>query len=136
VTAPHEWRSFLAAALAVFYGVAGVLHLLVPAPFVSIVPGWIPGAVLVVWLTGFAELLGALGLLIPQVRRYAGVALALYAVCVFPANIVHAVTSLGHADVRLWQWFYHLPRLALQPAFVWWALFASGFVSWPLARKP
>ena len=29
-------------------------------------------------------------------------------------------------------WWYHAPRLALQPVLVWWALFAGGVADWPL----
>lgn len=32
-------------------------------------------------------------------------------------------------------WWYHGPRLALQPVLVWWALFAGGVVTWPFARR-
>jgi hypothetical protein len=28
-------------------------------------------------------------------------------------------------------WAYHAPRLAFQPVFVWWALFAGDLVDWP-----
>ena len=113
---------------------AGVLHLIVPAPFVSIVPAWVPDAAAAVWLTGIVELLGALGVPLPRLRRFAGFALALYAICVFPANITHALVSLDSADVRTWQWFYHVPRLGFQPAIIWWSLFAGGIVSRPFAR--
>jgi hypothetical protein len=28
-------------------------------------------------------------------------------------------------------WWYHAPRLALQPVLAWWALFCVGAVDWP-----
>ncbi|WP_457584652.1 hypothetical protein [Ensifer canadensis] len=59
------WRGVASASLAIFYGIAGVLHLIFPGPFVSIVPAWAPDEAADVWLTGIAELLGALGLLLP-----------------------------------------------------------------------
>ena len=49
--------------------------------------------------------------------------LALYAVCVFPANIKHAIDDLSSGTgLPIW---YHAPRLLLQPLIVWWALWAS-----------
>ena len=51
-------------------------------------------------------------------------ALALYAIAVFPANIHHAQLDLGSAHPVLGLW-YHIPRLALQPALVWLALWVS-----------
>ena len=112
--------------LAALYLAAGTLHLAFPAPFLSITPDWVPWAPLVIRLTGLAEICGAIGLCIPRLRRAAGIGLALYAACVFPANIKHAIDDPG--------WWYHGPRLALQPVIIWWALWASGVTDWPFRR--
>jgi uncharacterized membrane protein len=53
---------------------------------------------------------------------------------VFPANIKHAIHDLGSATATL-GWWYHLPRLALQPVVVWWALFAGRVTRWPFAAR-
>ena len=121
---------------AVFLG-AGVLHLMVPGPFVRITPAWVPQPALVVALTGIAELLGAAGLMIPRLRIAAGWALAAYAVCVYPANIQHAMDGLASGTgqgVHL-GWAYHGPRLLLQPVIVWWCLWASTAIDWPFRRS-
>lgn len=39
-----------------------------------------------VWITGVAEIAGGLGLLWPPTQAAAGIALAVFLVCVFPAN--------------------------------------------------
>ncbi len=129
------WRMRCRAFLFVFYGAAGVLHIAFPAPFVAITPSWVPNAQAVIMLTGLCEIAGAIGLLVPALRRYAGVALAVYAVLVFPANIKHAVDSLSAPGASAWQWSYHVVRLPLQPVLVWLAAFAGGSVSWPLRSK-
>jgi uncharacterized membrane protein len=129
------WRRRCRIGLAVFYTVAGILHVFLPAPFLSITPGWVPDAGDVIFLTGLCEIAGAIGLLMPPVRRFAGVALALYAVLVFPANIKHALDSLGGPLVSPWQWLYHGVRLPLQPVIIWLAGFAGGSVSWPFQRS-
>jgi uncharacterized membrane protein len=67
-----------------------------------------------------------------KLRRAAGIGLALYAICVFPANIKHAFSTLPMGDLQL-GWWYHAPRLALQPVLVWWALFAGEVIHWPFA---
>ena len=121
--------------LAASYCAAGVLHIATPAPFLSITPGWVPFPRTVILATGLCEVAGAAGLLTRRFRCAAGVALALYAVCVFPANIKHAVDGLPAGQVQL-GWWYHAPRLALQPVLVWWALFAGGVVTWPWGRNP
>lgn len=100
----------------------------------AITPHWVPWPALVIAFTGMAELAGAIGLVIPRVRRAAGLGLALYALCVWPANLNHAINDIPLGGVHL-GWWYHGPRLALQPLIIWWALWASGAVDWPFARK-
>jgi uncharacterized membrane protein len=121
--------------LAAVYLAAGVFHLYLPDPFVLITPDWVPFPRQVILGTGLCEIAGALALLTPRLRRAAGVALALYAVCVFPANVKHFIDGVPAAGVQL-GWWYHLPRLAFQPVFVWWALFAGEVVSWPFGKTP
>lgn len=112
--------------LAAFYTVAGVGHLVFTGAMVRITPGWVPMAREIVVVTGLCELAGAVGLLTKRWRIAAGWAFALYALCVFPANVNHAILDL-RAGTGLPIW-YHLPRLLLQPAIIWWALWASGAV--------
>lgn len=115
--------------LVVVYLVAGVFHLATPATFMMITPDWVPCPRQVILATGLCEIAGAIALN-TRLRRAAGVALALYAVCVYPANIKHALDGLPPGQVQL-GWWYHVPRLALQPVLVWWALFAGEVVAWP-----
>jgi len=98
------------------------------------VPDWVPAPRVTVLATGLCEVAGAGGLLTQRFRWVAGVMLALYAVCVFPANVKHA---FGHVPIGATQlgWWYHGPRLALQPMIVWWALFGAGVVDWPFRRR-
>ena len=120
--------------LATIYFVAGVAHLSLPGPFLLITPSWVPYPRDVILATGLCELAGAGGLLTRRLRWAAGVGLALYAVCVYPANIKHAVDGLPADQVQL-GWWYHAPRLALQPVLVWWALFAGGSIDWPFRTR-
>lgn len=113
---------------------AGVLHLLIPEPFIDITPEWVPMKPRMIALTGVAELLGAVGLMTPRFRQAAGVALAIYAVCVFPANIHHAQIDLDRARPLL-GWAYHGPRLLLQPLIVWACLWAAEATEWPFRKR-
>jgi uncharacterized membrane protein len=121
--------------LALLYGVAGILHLLWPAPFLSITPTWVPFPHIVILLTGLCEIAGVIGLYTKTFRKSAGHGLALYAVAVFPANINHAMLDMTLANPLLGLW-YHIPRLAFQPVLVWAALFAGGITDWPHKRRP
>ncbi len=121
--------------LAAFYLAAGILHLRSPEGFILIVPSFVPWPAEVVRFTGFCEIAGAVGLMIPQLRKAAGWGLALYAVAVFPANLNHA---FNHINVGVFPnaWWYHAPRFVLQPVLVWWALYCSGAIDWPWNKKP
>lgn len=123
-------RKVLLVVLALFYALAGVIHLVAPAPFLLITPGWVPFPQTVIALTGIAELAGAAGLLQPwsaPLRRAAGWGLALYAVCVFPANINHFIMDMHRAD-HGFGLRYHVPRMIAQPVLVWLALWVSGVI--------
>ena len=121
--------------LAAIYLLAGVLHVATPRAFLTIVPGWVPFPHEVVLLTGMCEIAGAVGLMTARWRRLAAVMLALYAVCVFPANIKHAIDGLAYGRNHL-GWAYHGPRLLFQPVIVWWTLFAGEVIDWPFRRRP
>ncbi len=121
--------------LALFYFLAGVAHLRTPDGFIKITPDWVSFPPEVVALTGIAEIAGAIGLLIPRFRKAAGIGLALYAVCVYPANINHAINGIEVGGTTL-GWGYHAPRLAFQPIFVWWALWVGTVINWPFRAPP
>ncbi|WP_242139928.1 MULTISPECIES: DoxX family protein [unclassified Sphingomonas] len=123
-------RPVLRAVLSVIYLAAGILHVIVPGPFLGITPKWVPFAPEVILATGCCEIAGAIGLFVPRLRWWAGALLAAYAVCVYPANIKHAADYVAHGTGGLGLW-YHIPRLAFQPVIVWWALFAGRVIDWP-----
>ena len=124
-------RTALRIILALFYFAAGVAHLRSPTGFLAITPAWVPFPAMVVFLTGVAEIAGALGLLIPRFSKAAGIGLALYALCVWPANFQHAIQDLSHGTGL--PIYYHIPRLAAQPLIIWLALWAVDF--WPAVKK-
>ncbi|MEH6684419.1 MAG: DoxX family protein [Qipengyuania sp.] len=123
--------------LAAFYTFAGYVHLANPAPFLSIMPTWVPAPEAVVLWTGIAELLGAAALAqwaSLSLRRAGAIGLALYAVCVFPANIHHFALDLARPGGGLGLG-YHGPRMIAQPLVVWLALWTGGVTDWPLRRR-
>lgn len=114
------WRFALAGAMVV----AGVLHLVQPTPFLQHLPPWTPEPELLVALSGVAEVVLGLGLLVrPPWRRPVGVLLALFLVAVFPANVYVAVAGI-EVDGQpggLYPWL----RLLLQPVLVWLAVWST-----------
>lgn len=131
-------RPVLRILLAASYIAASYFHFAAPRPFLAIMPEWVPYPAEMVFWTGFAEMAGAIALAQPwsrALRQAGGVALALYAVCVFPANINHFALDVARSDDG-WGLAYHLPRMALQPVLVWLALWTGGVTNWPFARRP
>lgn len=130
-------RSIFRCTLAALYFLAGILHLVSPAPFLAITPGWVPFPDAVIALTGIAELAGAIGLVqgvSMPLRRAAAIGLALYAICVFPANINHFILDMQRTDHGLGLG-YHVPRMFAQPLLVWLALWTGGVTDWPFAGR-
>ncbi|HEY6965462.1 MAG TPA: DoxX family protein [Erythrobacter sp.] len=130
-------RAVLRWVLAVFYFAAGVIHILRPAPFLTIMPPGVPFPEAVVLWTGVAEILGAIGLVqpfSPKLRQAAGWGLALYALCVWPANIHHFALDLAKADGGLGLG-YHVPRMFAQPVIIWLALWLGECLP-PRRRTP
>lgn len=119
--------------LAAIYLFIGVVHLVATDAMLPLMPDWVPEPRLVIQITGLCEIAGAVGLLTGRLRRAAAIGLALYAVCVYPANLKHAFEHIHVAGIPD-SWWYHGPRLAFQPVFVWAALWAGGLIDWPFRR--
>lgn len=108
----------------------GTDHLLTPERYLPMVQGLIPWPSGIVAFTGICELAGALGLLIPRLRRLAGIMLALYFIAVFPANIRNAIQGLQVTGLPEAQWYYWI-RLGFQPIAIWWALYSANLIRHP-----
>ncbi len=115
------------ALLAALFASAGVAHFTREALFVRMVPPWIPAPQLMVQLSGVCELVGALGLFIPSVRRAAGWGLVALLVAVFPANVHMAMHPRDFADMMTpTQLQIRLPLQLVLLALVWWSACATG----------
>jgi len=127
-------RATMRIVMAAFFVSGFVLHLATADALTAITPDWVPFPRAVVFLTGVLELAGGIALLVPRLRRWAGVALALYVLAVWPANFKHAFEHIVLPPIPD-SWWYHGPRLAFQPVLAWWALFCAGIVDWPLRQR-
>jgi uncharacterized membrane protein len=101
----------------------GLLHFLRPEPFVRIVPGVLPAPLLLVYVSGFFEIAGGLGLLLERTRRSAAWGLVALYVAVFPANINMAVREIQLSEggnIPIWAMWARLPLQALFIAAAYW----------------
>jgi len=100
----------------------GIDHFVAPDFFVRIVPRALPHPLLLVQISGLCEVLGGLGLLVPRVRRAAGIGLVLLYIAVFPANVNMVVHPELGGSIPLWALWVRLP---FQIVFVVLALWVS-----------
>lgn len=116
--------------IAFLFFAGGVTHLYAPDNFLLITPDWVPLPRAIILASGVFEIVAALALLTRSWRYAAGIALALYTLAVWPANIKHAIEGIDLPPIPN-SWWYHGPRLALQPAIMWMALYAGEVIDWP-----
>jgi uncharacterized membrane protein len=106
--------------LTVFMVGAGVNHFLSPHAYVAMMPAMLPEPLLLVQISGVAEILGGLGLILPATRRYAAWGLIALFIAVFPANLNMAINHLPLGPYRVPSWALWA-RLPLQVLLIWWA---------------
>jgi uncharacterized membrane protein len=106
--------------LTVFMVAAGINHFRSPAAYAAMVPDALPAPLLLVQISGVAEIVGGLGLILPRTRRLAAWGLIALFVAVFPANINMAVNHLPLGSTQVASWLLWA-RLPLQLVLIAWA---------------
>lgn len=106
--------------LAAFFVIAGILHFLFPEPYIRMVPPQVPWPAVMVWVSGVAEIMGGIGLVLPGWRRPAAWGLVLLLIAVFPANLYIALAHVQFAGLLGKSWAQWL-RLPLQLPLIYWA---------------
>jgi uncharacterized membrane protein len=105
--------------LSAFFVVAGLMQFVSPDRYTGIMPPWIPYPLQMVYVSGVAEMLGGIGLLVPAVRRAAGVGLIILLIAVFPANVQMLADAVQSGSSLAYSALLFL-RLPLQPLFIVW----------------
>ena len=105
--------------LALFFIVAGCLHFIFPANYMRVMPPWLPAHLSLVLVSGGFEILGGIGVLLPRVRRIAGIGLILLSLAVLPANVQMWLNAQAAGSELGWQMVLLL-RLPLQLLLIYW----------------
>lgn len=100
----------------IFFIVAGVFHFVRPAPYVAMMPPWLPQPGLLVAVSGLAEIAGGGGVLIGRFRRMAAWGLIALLLAVFPANLHSALHGWPGTEFPRWVLWLRLP---FQVLFIW-----------------
>ena len=122
VTALVTWHDSVRYALAVMFVFTAVAHFnKMRRDLAQMIPSFFPQPMLIVYITGVGEFLGAAGLLIPRFRFLAGVCLILLLIGMFTANLNAALKGLtlrGRPVTPLW---LRTPMQILFIGLIWWA---------------
>jgi uncharacterized membrane protein len=110
--------------LGLFYVVAGINHFIHPAMYIAIMPPYIPWPSGCVYLTGVAEVMGGVGVLIPKgfvfprTRKTAAWGLVALLICIWPVHFNMCLHPGDYPSVPLWAIWLRLP---LQIPLIGWA---------------
>jgi uncharacterized membrane protein len=122
VHALSSWQDSARYALAVMFVFTASAHFnKMKHDLARMIPGYFRRPLMLVYVTGVLELLGAAGLLLAQFRRLAGICLIALLVGMFIANINAAqkgVTLRGKLATPLW---LRAPMQVLFIALLWWS---------------
>ena len=115
-------RKGLFVALIFFYIVAGWSHFIMPEFYYPLIPDYLPAKVFLNAASGLVELLLAIGLIIPQLRKCSAFAIILLLLCFIPAHI-HLIerggclpSSLCVSNLMAW-----LRLFIIHPILIYWA---------------
>ncbi len=118
-----SWTMATRVGLAIMFLFTGAAHFnKTRDDLVQMVPPGLPSPALLVTLTGIAEIIGAIGLLIPTTARFSALALVVLLVALFPANIHaaridHTIGGRPHTPMII-----RAPLQVLWIALLWWSV--------------
>ena len=116
-----KFRKLSVGLISILFVLAGLNHFISPALYVWIMPDYLPAHQQLVYVSGFLEVLGGIGVLIPALRRAAGWGLIALLIAVFPANIHMLLHVEQFPDIPYW---LLIARLPLQFVLIAWIYFA------------
>ena len=112
------WKKLVLFGLAAFFIYFGIDHFINPDFYLSIMPPLFPLHEEAVYISGFFEIVGGIGVLIPRFRKIAGWGLVALLIAVYPANIYMAISPEAFPDIPIEILYF---RLVLQFLFFYWA---------------
>ena len=116
-----SWLAATRIGLALMFVFTGVAHFnRTRDELIRMVPPQLPFPAALVTLTGVAELLGAMGLLLPSTARWAAIGLAVLLVLMLPANVHAARAGLSVAGRPATPLVLRLPIQLVWIGLLWW----------------
>ncbi|MFD2531136.1 DoxX family protein [Gracilimonas halophila] len=116
-----ELHRYLIGSLFIF---AGILHFVRPAFFMKIMPDYLPWHKPLVLISGFFEIAGGIGIMVPTLQIFSSWGLILLLLAVLPANITMFQKAHHKHGFSLYTLMLLL-RLPLQFVLIWWVYWAG-----------
>jgi uncharacterized membrane protein len=104
--------------MASLYILAGIYHFVNPKFYLKIIPPYIPWHKLMNYLSGGAEIILGLLLLLPSYSTYAAWGIIALLIAIFPANVYHLTSAKPGKGIPIWGLWLRIP---FQGLFIWWA---------------
>ena len=108
--------------IALFFMTGGIAHFVVADFFIQAMPDYLAYQQELVMVSGVFEILGAIGILLPQTRLIAGYGLMALIIAVYPANINMAMQPEKYQNISELFLYIRLPMQFILLWFVWWAI--------------
>jgi len=122
-----SWQAATRAGLAIMFVFTAIVHFTrMRQDLIRMVPPRLPNPAFLVTITGIAELVGAIGLLVPLVSQWAAIALALLLIALFPANVHAARAGLTLGGRQAAPLVLRLPMQLIWIGLLCWVAFSTG----------
>ncbi len=113
-------------ATGVFFILAGARHFSDPVYYMLMMPKYLPVPLSLIYIAGFFQIMGGIGLMIPQTRVVAAWGLMALLLAVLPANIYMWTHHIHVTEIYQPNWFLML-RIPLQFLLIAWVyMFAKN----------
>jgi uncharacterized membrane protein len=122
-------KSVLRLLFAAFFVIAGVTHFTNRDFFTAIVPPYLPWPVMLVYVSGVAEIVLGVMLMVPATTQIAAWGLIALLVAVFPANIHMAMNPQLYPGTPYAALLLRLPMQGVMIALAYWFTRRAGFAA-------
>ncbi|WP_075351324.1 DoxX family protein [Algoriphagus marinus] len=108
--------------MAAFYFLGGINHFLQPEFYLPLIPEYLPEKDLLNTIAGIAEVVGAIGLLIPQTRKIAAWGIVAMLVAFIPSHVYFIqIGSCLEEGLCVSEWIGWIRLVLIHPLLIWWA---------------
>lgn len=113
-------------ATGVFFIIAGARHFIYPEFYMLMMPNYLPVPLMLIYISGFFEIAGGIGLMIPKTRAFSAWGLMVLLLAVLPANVYLYTHNIQLPDTYAPSWIGML-RIPLQFLLIaWMYMFAKN----------